>query len=113
MTMAMIWSKPKPDPISSGWSSIWLIGEFGVTGPDTDESIWMPGMPAAGSKYPIVTVSAYAGRGHTSMAASNNSDDRLGTSTLPQSFERALIGSDFSKSHRADKSSQRVPRSNY
>jgi hypothetical protein len=32
MTMAMIWSKPKPDPTSSGWSSIWLIGEFGVTG---------------------------------------------------------------------------------
>jgi hypothetical protein len=28
------------------------------------------------------------------MAASNNSDDRFGTSTLPQSFEHALIGSD-------------------
>ena len=67
-----------------------------MTGPDTDESIWMPGMPAAGSKYPIVTVSAYAGRGHASMAASSNSNDRLGMSTLPQTFERALIGSDFS-----------------
>jgi hypothetical protein len=44
------------------------------------------------------------------MAASNNSDDRFGTSTLPQSFEHALIGSDFSKPHRADKSSQRASR---
>src|SRR6516162_5379335 len=106
MTIAMIWSKPKPDPTSSGWASIWLIGEFGVTGPDTDESIWMPGMPAAGSKYPIVTVSAYAGRGHASMAVASNSNNRLGMSTLPQTFEHALIASDFSKLHRADKSSQ-------
>src|SRR5258705_9046477 len=31
-------------------------------------------------------------------------------STLPQTFEHAVIGSDFSKSHRADKSSQRACR---
>jgi hypothetical protein len=40
------------------------------------------------------------------MAANNNSDDRFGMSTLLQTFEHAWIGSDFSKSHRADKSSQ-------
>jgi hypothetical protein len=51
-------------------------------------------------------VSAYAGRGHASMAASSNSNDRFGMSTLPQIFERALIASDFGKSHRADKSDQ-------
>jgi hypothetical protein len=41
------------------------------------------------------------------MAASSNSNDRFGINTLPQTFE---IGSDFSKSHRADKSSQRACR---
>jgi hypothetical protein len=42
------------------------------------------------------------------MAVASNSNDRLGMSTLPQTqtFEHALIGSDFSKLHRADKSSQ-------
>jgi hypothetical protein len=106
--MAMIWSKPKPDPSSSGWSSIWLIGEFGVTGPDTDESIWIPGMPAAGSKYPMVTVSASAGKGHASMVANSNGNDRFGKYPSSQISEHALIGSDFSKSHRADKSGQRA-----
>jgi len=62
------------------------------------------------SHQPMVTVSANAGRGHASMAANSNSNDRFGTSTLPQTFEHALIGSDFSKSHRADKSSQRACR---
>jgi hypothetical protein len=40
------------------------------------------------------------------MAVASNSNDRLGMSTLPQTFEHALIGSEFSKLHRADKSSQ-------
>jgi hypothetical protein len=44
------------------------------------------------------------------MAVASNSNDRLGMSTLPQTFEHALIGSDFSKLHRADKSSQRASR---
>jgi len=37
------------------------------------------------------------------MAIASNSNDRLG---IPQTFEHALIASDFSKLHRADKSSQ-------
>jgi hypothetical protein len=48
--------------------------------------------------------------GHASMVASSNSNDRFGMSTLRQTFEHALIGSDFSKPHRADKSSQRACR---
>jgi len=41
------------------------------------------------SHQPMVTVSANAGRGHTSMVANNNSDDRFGMSTLLQTFEHA------------------------
>jgi hypothetical protein len=65
-------------------------------------------MPAAGSKYPIVTVSAYAGRGHASMAVASNSNDSFGKYPSSEISEHALIGSDFSKSHRADKSGQRA-----
>jgi hypothetical protein len=55
------------------------------------------------SHQPMVTVSANAGRGHASMAGNSNSTNRLGMSTLPQTFE-TLVGSGFSKFHRADTS---------
>jgi hypothetical protein len=55
----------------------------------------------------MVRVAAWTGVARK--VASSNSNDRLGY-TSSKTFEHALIGSDYSKSHRADKSSQRACR---